>query len=195
ERARALLGEVGFGPGNRIDDAYPHQLSGGEKQRVVIAQAIACSPALLIADEPTTSLDAATQSEVRALLNTLKSRLQLAMLVISHDPSELEETVDRVFVMYAGHLVEQGLSREVLEKPLHPYTRGLLRARLSARPGRTHKELLPVIPGEPPDLSHLPAGCAFEPRCPDAKALCVTRRPTAAEPEELRRVECFNYAC
>jgi peptide/nickel transport system ATP-binding protein len=194
ERARALLADVGFGADNRIDDAYPHQLSGGEKQRVLIAQAIACGPALVIADEPTASLDSRTQREVRALLKTLRAKLQLAMLLISHDPSELEETVDRIFVMYAGRLVEEGRTRTVLERPLHPYTQGLLRSRLSTIPGQNHKQILPVIPGEPPDLAHLTAGCAFKARCPDVKLLCLTHKPPEAEPEELRRVKCFNYA-
>jgi len=195
ERARELLAEVGFGPHNRIDNAYPHQLSGGEKQRVLIAQAVACGPALVVADEPTGSLDSRTQVEIRTLFKTLKAKLQLATLLISHDLSELAETVDRIFVMYAGRLVEEGPTRTVLETPLHPYTQGLLRARLPTRPGRNQRELLPVIPGEPPDLAHLPAGCAFEPRCPDARTLCLTRKPPEAKPAELRRVECFNYAC
>jgi len=193
ERARALLREVGFGADKRIDEAYPHQLSGGEKQRVVLAQAIACSPALVIADEPTASLDSGTQSEVRALLKSLQARLQLAIVVISHDPSELEET-DRLFVMYAGRLIEEGPTPSVLERPLHPYTRGLLLARLPVFPRGNHKGLLPVIPGEPPNLAHRTPGCAFEPRCPDARALCLTRKPPEAAPEKFRRVECFHDA-
>jgi oligopeptide/dipeptide ABC transporter ATP-binding protein len=97
-------------------------------------------------------------------------------------------------VMYAGRLVEEGRARTVLERPLHPYTQGLLRARLSTIPGQNHKQILPVIPGEPPDLAHLTAGCAFKARCPDAKLLCLTYKPPEAEPEELHRVKCFNYA-
>jgi oligopeptide/dipeptide ABC transporter ATP-binding protein len=102
--------------------------------------------------------------------------------------------VDRILVMYAGHLVEAGRTQEVLERPLHPYTQGLLRARLSNLPGEHHKKPLPVIPGEPPDLACLPTGCAFEPRCPDSERLCGRRKPPEFQPEASRRVACFNYA-
>jgi oligopeptide/dipeptide ABC transporter ATP-binding protein len=194
EEAKGLLHQVGFSDDNHIDQAYPHQLSGGQKQRVVIAQAIACCPKLVIADEPTSSLDAVTQTEIRTLLRSLQAKLKLALLLISHDPGELEQMVDRILVMYAGHLVEAGRTQEVLERPLHPYTQGLLRARLSNLPGEHHKKPLPVIPGEPPDLACLPMGCAFEPRCPDSERLCGIRKPPEFQPEASRRVACFNYA-
>ncbi len=191
---KALLARVGFESESGIDQAYPHQLSGGQKQRVVIAQAIACHPAVIIADEPTTSLDAVTQTEIRTLLKSLQAKLQVSLLVISHDPSELEHMVDRILVMYAGRLVEEGRTQEVLETALHPYTQGLLRARLSNVPSENHKKALAVIPGEPPDLAHLPMGCAFEPRCPDSGSLCGMRKPPEFQPEASRRVACFNYA-
>jgi oligopeptide/dipeptide ABC transporter ATP-binding protein len=194
EEAKALLAQVGLPSDSGIDQAYPHQLSGGQKQRAVIAQAIACRPALIIADEPTASLDAVTQSEIRTLLKTLQTKLHLALLLISHDPGELEQMVERILVMYAGYLVEAGGTQEVLERPLHPYTQGLLRARLSNLPSENHKKPLAVIPGEPPDPARLPMGCIFEPRCPDSAKLCGMRTPPEFQPEASRRVACFNYA-
>lgn len=194
EEVKVLLKQVGFAADSGISEAYPHQLSGGQKQRVVIAQAIACHPALIIADEPTSALDVVTQIEILTLLKTLQAKLQMALLLISHDPGELEQVVDRVLVMYAGRLVEEGPTREVMQNPLHPYSRGLLQARLSSVPSESQKRPLPVIPGEPPDLAGLPLGCAFEPRCPDGKSLCRTRKPQEFRPDDSRRVECFNYA-
>ena len=192
EEARALLAQVGFTGENRIDLAFPHQLSGGQQQRVAIAQAIACRPALIIADEPTTALDARTQMEILALLKSLQEKLHLAFLLISHNPDELEHFVDRILVMYAGRVIEEGPARNVIQSPLHPYTQGLLRARPST--GANHKRPLAVIPGEPPDLADLPVGCAFEARCPDARSVCRMRKPEEAWPEASRRVACINYA-
>lgn len=194
EEAKVLLTQVGFAADSGIDQAYPHQLSGGQKQRVVIAQAIACHPALIIADEPTTALDAVTQTEILTLLKTLQTKLQLALLLVSHDPAELERVVDRVLVMYAGRLVEDGPTKEVMQRPLHPYTRGLLQCRFSSGLSENQKRRLTVIPGEPPDLVNLPLGCAFEARCPDKTNICLTRKPEEFRPEASRRVACFNYA-
>src|SRR5262249_30931119 len=131
EDAKMLLTRVGFAADSGISEAYPHQLSGGQKQRVVIAQAIACRPALIIADEPTTALDAVTQTEILALLQTIQSELQMALLLFSHDPNVLERMVDRILVMYAGCLIEEGPTHHVTHRLLHPYTRGLLRAQPS----------------------------------------------------------------
>jgi oligopeptide/dipeptide ABC transporter ATP-binding protein len=193
-KARDLLAQVGLGGENRIDLAFPHQLSGGQQQRVAIAQAIACRPALIIADEPTTALDAGTQTEILALLKGLQEQLHLAFLLITHNPDELEHFVDRILVMYAGRVVEEGPARNVMQSPLHPYTQGLLRARPSNRSSANQKRPLAVIPGEPPDLADLPAGCVFEARCPDARHLCRIKRPEEVQPEVSRRVACFNYA-
>jgi oligopeptide/dipeptide ABC transporter ATP-binding protein len=194
EEARDLLALVGFPANSCIDDAYPHQLSGGQKQRVVIAQAVACQPALIIADEPTTALDAATQGEILTLLKALQTKLQLALLLISHDPDGLKQFVDRILVMYAGRLVEEGPTKEVMENPCHPYTRALLDARLARELNENHKRPLATIPGEPPDLTNLPQGCAFQNRCPDTRDICRTRKPDAFSLEPSRRVKCFNYA-
>ena len=194
EDAKMLLTRVGFAADSGISEAYPHQLSGGQKQRVVIAQAIACRPALIIADEPTTTLDAVNQTEILALLKAIRSELRMALLLISHDPNVLESMVDRILVMYAGRLVEEGPTYYVMQRPLHPYTRGLLHAGLSTVNGANHRKLLSVIPGEPPNLARLPMGCVFEPRCPDGRSVCRYRRPRDFRPVESRRVACFNYA-
>lgn len=193
DETKILLAQVGLAPDSGIDQAYPHQLSGGQRQRVLIAQAIACRPALIIADEPTTALDATTRAAILALLKTLQAQLHLALLLISHDPGDLEQIVDRVVVMYAGRLAEEGPGKEVIQGPLHPYTRALLQARLSGS-SQDHKRRLPVIGGEPPNLEGLPSGCAFEARCPDRTAECRTCRPEEFQPQPSRRVACFNYA-
>jgi oligopeptide/dipeptide ABC transporter ATP-binding protein len=192
QEAMALLEQVGLADSG-IDQAYPHQLSGGQRQRVLIAQAIACRPALVVADEPTTALDTTTRTEILTLLKTLQAKHQMALLLISHDPAELEQVVERVVVMYAGRLAEAGSTKEVIEKPLHPYTRGLLQARLPDA-SQDHGRRLAVIPGEPPNLAGLRPGCAFEPRCSDRREICRIHRPEEFELEPSRRVACFNYA-
>ena len=195
EEASARLAEVGFTEADRIYDAYPHELSGGQRQRVVLAQALACRPALVLADEPTASLDSTTQAELRALLGSLQSRFGLALLLVSHDLGALAALARRVLVMYAGRLVESGNPAQVFHDPLHPYSRGLLRAFPHAvASGVAPEPGLPVpIPGSPPDLSRLPPGCAFEPRCPDRVPACLERPPQEVRPGEDRRVRCFTY--
>lgn len=191
--AKALLAQVGFSKESRIEEAYPHQLSGGQQQRVVIAQAIACRPSLLIADEPTTALDTVIQMEILGLLKNLKERFQLALLLITHNPGVLAQVAERVMVMYAGRIVEEGPTRQVFQKPLHPYTAGLLQSGLMHRSDENRKQPLPSIAGEPPDLSSLPPGCAFEPRCPDRMDVCPICEPEECHPETSRRVSCFKY--
>lgn len=194
DETRTLLEQVGFTADSHIWEAYPHQLSGGQRQRVAIAQAIACRPRLVIADEPTTALDIRTQLEILALFHSLKERLRLAILFISHDPGILAHIAERVFVMYAGRLVEKGSTQQVLEHPLHPYTRALLRSRSPAPVRDCHKQPLEPIPGDPPDLSLLPAGCSFESRCQDRMERCRTCQPGLFQPEALHQVACLKYA-
>jgi len=150
--------------------AYPHQLSGGMKQRILIAMALICRPSLLIADEPTTALDVTVEAEILGLLAELRRDIGMAMLLISHNLSVIARLCDRVAVMYAGRIVEQGPTDRVLAEPRHPYTRALLG---SVPRGTKDDGKLPAIPGEPPDLARLPAGCAFAPRCPDAAEACT----------------------
>ena len=157
---------------SRIDD-YPHQLSGGMRQRVMIALALACQPSLVIADEPTTALDVTIQAEILDLLREMKSALGLSLLLITHDLGVVAGTADRVAVMYAGRIVETGPVRAIFRHPGHPYTRGLLASMPGGRPG----ERLRAIDGSVPLLGELPPGCAFTPRCPDRFDRCPTAPP------------------
>jgi peptide/nickel transport system ATP-binding protein len=156
----------------RVDD-YPHQLSGGMRQRVLIAMAIACQPSLVIADEPTTSLDVTIQAQILDLLRDMKSTLNLSLLLITHDLGIIAETADRVAVMYAGKVVETGPVHAIFRNPKHPYTRGLLASMPGGAPGRR----LRAIEGSVPMLGALPPGCAFNPRCPDRFEPCTTSPP------------------
>ena len=195
EEALSVLAEVGFPETVRIHDAYPHELSGGQRQRVVLAQALACRPALVLADEPTASLDSTTQAEIRALLGTLQSRFGIALLLVSHDLGALAALAGRVLVMYAGRLVEAGVPERVFGDPLHPYSRGLVRAvpRVPAPGSPPGQRAFEPIPGSSPDPARLPPGCAFEPRCPDRLPACVERPPQDTRPVADRQVRCFKY--
>jgi oligopeptide/dipeptide ABC transporter ATP-binding protein len=193
--AVAALGEVGLAEPERIYDAYPHELSGGQRQRVVLAQSLACRPALLLADEPTASLDSTTQAEILGLLASLQARLGLAVLVASHDLGALAALAGRVLVMYAGTVVEAGTPAEVFGAPLHPYTRGLSgaypRAWAAVREGAPRRPV--PIPGAAPDHAQWPAGCAFEPRCAERRPACAERPPGETLPGPGRRVRCFLH--
>jgi peptide/nickel transport system ATP-binding protein len=171
-RAAELFGMVGLNPA-RLDE-YPHQFSGGMRQRVAIALALALDPALVIADEPVTALDVIVQRQVLDVIRELQRRLSLSMILVTHDISVVAYTCDRVVVMYAGRVVESGSTREVLETPRHPYTMGLTNA-FPDLEGAAH-ELVPIH-GSPPDLSAPPPGCRFQPRCPFAVARCAGEDP------------------
>jgi oligopeptide/dipeptide ABC transporter ATP-binding protein len=167
-RAAELLGEVGIArPGERMDD-YPHQFSGGMRQRVVIAMAIACEPRLLIADEPTTALDVTVQAQVLDLLDDLQRRHQMAMILITHNMGVVAESADDVAVMYAGQIVEQAPALELFHHPEHPYTEALLAALPDLDDTRARERRLAAIPGRPPDLIDPPEACRFAERCPYA---------------------------
>jgi oligopeptide/dipeptide ABC transporter ATP-binding protein len=159
-------------PESRVND-YPHQLSGGMRQRVLIAMALSCQPSLVIADEPTTALDVTIQAEILDLLRDMKSALNLSLLLITHDLGVVAETADRVAVMYAGRIVESGPVRAIFRNPAHPYTRGLL----ASIPGGPAGTRLRAIDGSVPMLGDLPRGCAFNPRCPDRFDPCTTAPP------------------
>ena len=176
-RARALLARVGLAPPRVTPEHYPHQLSGGQRQRVVIAIALACGPDLLIADEPTTALDVTVQAQVLDLIAGLAADAGMALLLITHDLGVVSQTVDRVMVMYAGRVVEQGPTRDVFGAMAHPYTRALF----AASPHEAGGVPAP-IPGQVPDPRHRPPGCAFAPRCGRAEADCTTAVPPLRPP-------------
>ena len=169
-----LLREVGIPEPEARMEAYPHQLSGGMRQRAMIAMALAGEPAILMADEPTTALDVTIQAQILALLKNLMEDRGMALLLISHDLRVVAQVCQTVFVMYGGRVVEKGPSNEVFLRPKHPYTRGLLGSRLSIRDRRTR---LRPIPGEVPEATAWPEGCRFHPRCGDAVAECRSREP------------------
>ena len=189
ERSLELLEHVGIpAAAERLDD-FPHQLSGGTCQRVMIAMAVACRPRLLIADEPTTALDVTIQAQVLALLSDLQRDVGMGMLYISHDLAVVAEIAQRVVVMYAGVKVEEAPAETLFAKPLHPYTRGLLAA--TPTPGGPLRAPLADIPGRVPALAERPTGCLFAARCPLAFDRCRTERPTLRDAGAGHAVACF----
>ncbi|WP_136617847.1 MULTISPECIES: ABC transporter ATP-binding protein [Mesorhizobium] len=186
-RARELLELVGI-PADR-GSAYPHELSGGMRQRVMIAMALACRPSIIIGDEPTTALDVITQAQILKLLGELRSRLGLALILITHDLSVVAECCDRVMIMYAGRIVEDGTVAEIFAQPKHPYTRLLIESIPNPASG---KKMIRPIPGDPPNLVNRPSGCAFHPRCPSVMAVCATEVPSLDQ-FGRGRVACHLY--
>jgi oligopeptide/dipeptide ABC transporter ATP-binding protein len=175
QQAADLLVTVGIPDPERRLTQYPHQFSGGMRQRMMIAMALACNPALVLADEPTTALDVTIQAQILELMKDLSHQRGIAVVLITHNLGVVARYADRVNVMYAGKLVEQGSARDVYSNPRHPYTVGLLRS--VPRLDEPRKAILRPIGGQPPDLMHLPPGCAFAPRCPYAVARCQTEVP------------------
>jgi peptide/nickel transport system ATP-binding protein len=173
-RAVELMGEVGIGERERRAAQYPHQLSGGMRQRVVIAMAMACRPKLLLADEPTTALDVTIQAQILELLRELRDTSQTALMLITHDMGVIAEMADRVVVMYAGQIVEEAPVERLFAAPAHPYTRLLLQ---SIPPTRTKRRRLHAIPGSAPSAAQAPSGCRFHPRCPFAVDKCRSAPP------------------
>jgi oligopeptide transport system ATP-binding protein len=183
-----LLDQVGIpDAGSRID-LYPHEFSGGMRQRVMIATALLCEPKLLIADEPTTALDVTIQAQILDLLLRLRREREMAILLITHDLGLVAGLVDRVMVMYGGRIVEEGPVLPIFETPAHPYTKGLLQS--SPRLDQARASELAAIPGHPPNLQHLPQGCAFAPRCPHRCERCVTEVPALRTTASKRAKAC-----
>jgi peptide/nickel transport system ATP-binding protein len=193
-RAIDMLNSVGIPAAARRVDEYPHQFSGGMRQRVMIAMALACNPAVLIADEPTTALDVTVQAQIFDLISDLRERTGTAVVLITHDMGAIAEMTDRVAVMYAGRIVEEGSVADVLERPMHPYTQGLI----ACAPGRRTAaagEPLEEIPGTVPSLLERRAGCAFADRCRHAMPKCRVGLPAETVLEGgTRRVLCWLHA-
>ena len=187
KQAVDLLRELGIPDPERVVDMYPHQLSGGMQQRVIIAIALACNPVLLIADEPTTSLDVTIQAMILELIKDLKRRFNTSVLFITHDLGVIAEMCDRVAVMYAGNVVEIADVKEIFKNPLHPYTRALMES--IPRPGKDYK----TIRGTVPNLITPPSGCRFHPRCLHTMEVCTKTRPNLIEIEKDHFVACHLY--
>jgi peptide/nickel transport system ATP-binding protein len=190
EKAIDLLARVGIDQPSRRIDAYPHQLSGGQRQRVVIAVALACEPDLIVADEPTTALDTTVQRQILELLLRLVDETSVALMLITHNLAVVSEVADRVMVMYGGRVAETGPTSDVLEQPLHPYTKGLIAAlpRADLSPG----ERLVPIPGVVPRLANMPSGCALADRCPQVIDACRGARPVERMIRPAHQVSCIR---
>lgn len=187
-KAIDMLKIVGIPRSERVVDDYPHQLSGGMRQRVMIAMALACEPSLLIADEPTTALDVTIQAQILQLMNDLKQELGTAIMLITHDLGVVAQMADHVIVMYCGKVVEDAPVEELFENPNHPYTKGLMKSIPSLD---DDKQRLDSIEGMVPHPLHLPEGCYFEPRCPYAIEKCKTHKPELKEIAPGHKVSCF----
>jgi peptide/nickel transport system ATP-binding protein len=188
-RALELLEVVQIPSPERRLKSYPHEMSGGMRQRAMIAMALACGPELLLADEPTTSLDVTVQAQVLYLLKDLQQQIGMALILVSHDLGVVAEVADDVVVMYAGRIVEHGPVREVFKNPTHPYTEGLIKSTVR-RGGRGEK--LVAILGQPPDLLGLPRGCSFAPRCPYVHDRCLEKFPPTYSVSRVHTARCYR---
>lgn len=185
-----MLARVGIPTPSRTADSYPHQLSGGMRQRVMIAMALCCSPQLLIADEPTTALDVTVQATILDLLQHLQESLRMSMIIISHDLGIVSDMAHDILVMYAGETAEQAPAADIFSNPLHPYTQALLQTIPSLTGDRNR---LTVIPGEVPNPLHIPEGCPFHPRCAKVMDRCKSEHPPLFRTETSHPVRCFLY--
>ncbi|MFX0013833.1 MAG: ABC transporter ATP-binding protein [Promethearchaeota archaeon] len=190
KRVRELFKMVGIDPG-RVDH-YPFEFSGGMKQRSMIVMALACNPKFIIADEPTTALDVTVQAQIMDLLRLLVKELNITLLLITHDLSVVAETCEKVIIMYAGKIVESGTVVEIFERPMHPYSQGLIASIPSIE--KSHNQTLASIPGQPPNLLDPPSGCRFHPRCDYAQSMCRTDDPPAEELKDNHFVACHLAA-
>lgn len=188
ERAKELLALVSISDVNRVASAYPHELSGGMRQRAMIAMALALNPKILLADEPTTALDVSLQAQFLNLLRDLVEKFSLTLILITHDLQVVSETCDRVIVLYGGTICEDSRKVDIIKKPLHPYTKGLL----DSIPKSGDKELKPIR-GQVPPVGKFPSGCPFRDRCDNAFEKCSEKMPDLKEVEKGRKVACFLY--
>jgi peptide/nickel transport system ATP-binding protein len=189
-----MLEAVKLPDGKNIARRFPHECSGGMRQRIMIAMALSCNPNLLIADEPTTALDVTIQAQILDLLNELKSKLHMAVLLITHDMGVIAETAQRVVVMYAAKVAEEASVADLFKEPLHPYTQGLLRSIPRIDLAATTHQRLETIPGTVPTLrGEIAPGCRFAPRCPFVKSVCTEKDPVLKEVKPGHKVSCWLY--
>jgi len=193
EKSLELLEQVEISSPKEKLDQYPHQLSGGMRQRAMIAMALSCSPRILIADEPTTALDVLIQAQILDLLKKIKKETRMSILLITHDLGVVAEIAKRVMVMYAGEIVEAGLVRDLFQSPLHPYTIGLMKSIPELQPATKKKSKLNEIPGTVPSLSQIPSGCPFHPRCPSVENRCKTEKPKLKQVADDYFVSCWLH--
>jgi peptide/nickel transport system ATP-binding protein len=193
DRAVEMLKLVGIAAPDRRAREYPHQMSGGMRQRVMIAMAIACAPRLMLADEPTTALDVTIQAQILDLIGRLKEETGTSVILITHDLGIVAEAAQSVAVMYAGRIVEYGEVGDVFSTPLHPYTRGLTASIPKLHQKVNRQDVLPVIPGMVPSLYHLPEGCRFQDRCPEVMDVCRHQEPELKKNAGLHTVRCWKY--
>jgi len=191
QEAVRLLKMVSIPQPERRVDNYPHQFSGGMRQRIVIAMAISCKPHILIADEPTTALDVTIQAQVLDIIKELKDKINTAVILITHDLGVVAGLCDRVHVMYAGRMMEKGTVHQIFSDPKHPYTQGLLHS--LPRIDQNKDELLSSIPGQAPNLITLSGGCPFFPRCTERMDICLNTYPGSRAPSQNREVQCWKY--
>jgi len=195
QRTREIFSQLFPQETDRILRSYPHQLSGGQRQRALIAQAIACNPAVVIADEPTAALDPVTQMEILGVFRSLREKLGVAMIFITHNPALLSGFADRILILYAGQVVEWGPTETVLQSPKHPYTRALFESlpAISGKNKISSKQMLPVIPGNSLPSSLPRKGCSFEPRCSLRMDVCKEFEPALVKLGKSHLVSCFKY--
>lgn len=187
-RVAEMMTRVGIVPADERMRQYPHEFSGGQRQRLMIAMSILCEPELLIADEPTTALDVTVQAQILGLLRGIRNDTGMSMILITHDLGVIAGEADRVIVMYGGRIMEEGTAREIFNSPKHPYTRGLLRS--VPKPDAPDERLIP-IEGQPPDLLNPPEGCPFVKRCNEAMRICLHQKPKASSLSETHKYSCW----
>lgn len=193
DKAVSMLKKVGIPRAEKIVDEYPHQLSGGMRQRIMIAMALSCNPKLLIADEPTTALDVTIQAQILELIKSLQQEFNTAVILITHDLAVVAEVCDRVMVMYAGKVVEEGRAADIFESAKHPYTIGLLRS-IPSLDEEEEQSRLDAIPGSVPPAEEFPSGCRFAPRCAQATAKCFSQQPERHQISENHFASCWLYS-
>ena len=190
QRTLELLKAVGISRVEEIYKSYPHELSGGMRQRVVIAMSLACGPNFIVADEPTTALDVTIQAQILDLLRDLKNRINASIMLITHDLGVVAEMADYVVIMYAGRVVEKGEVKEIFKNPKHPYTKGLLKSRPVLNEGT---DRLYSIPGAVPNPINMPSGCFFKNRCEDCMDICDSVYPSIVDVSDTHKVTCHLY--